>query len=54
VFQAFLTTFLINSCYKTPIKNLYELFASGIKLPYLSGYNFVFEIGDETEVSKIK
>ena len=32
VFQAFLTTFLIDSGYKTPIQNMNELFASGIKL----------------------
>ena len=38
VFQSFLTTFLIDSGYKTPIQNTDELFASGIKLahpPYL-------------------
>jgi len=32
VFQAFLTTFLIDSGYKTPIQNMDELFSSGIKL----------------------
>ena len=53
VFQAFLTTFLIDSGYKTPIKNMDELFASGIKLadPYNT---FILEIGDETEVSKVR
>jgi hypothetical protein len=51
VFQAFLTTFLIDSGYKTPIQNMDELFASGIKLadPYNT---FILEIGDEREVSK--
>jgi hypothetical protein len=34
VFQAFLTTFLIDSGYKTSIQNTDELFASGIKLAY--------------------
>jgi len=33
VFQAFLAI-LIDSGYKTPIHNMDELFASGIKLPY--------------------
>jgi len=54
VFQAFLTTFLIDSGYKTPIQNMDELFASGIKLFYPPDYNFIFEDGDETEMSKIQ
>jgi hypothetical protein len=49
VFQAFLTTFLIDSGYKTPIQNLDELFASGIKLAYRQQHNYIFTIGDETE-----
>jgi len=49
VFQAFLTSFLIDSGYKTPIQNMEELFASGIKLAYQTGQNFIFENGDETE-----
>ena len=53
VFQAFLTTFLIDSGYKTPIQNKDELFASGIKLSYPPGYSFIFENGNETEVSKV-
>jgi hypothetical protein len=53
VFQAFLTTFLIDSGYKTPIQNMDELFASGIKLAYLPNYGFIFDSGDETEASKI-
>jgi len=54
VFQAFLTTFLIDSGYKTPIQNMDELFASGIKLAYPTEYNLIVENGDETEVSKVK
>ena len=54
VFQAYLTTFLIDSGYKTPIQNMDELFASGIKLVYLPGFNIIFEIGDETEASKVE
>jgi hypothetical protein len=49
VFQAFLTTFLIDSGYKTPIQNLDELFASGIKLAYTQQNDFLFKIGDKTE-----
>jgi hypothetical protein len=52
VFQAFLTALLIDSGYKTPIQNMDELFASGIKLAYPKGYKFLFENGDETEASK--
>jgi hypothetical protein len=51
VFQAFLTTFLSDSGYKTPIQNKDELFASGIKLAYPQG-NII--IGDETEASNIR
>jgi len=54
VFQAILTKFLIDSGYKTPIQNMDELFASGMKLYYLSRYNFTFENGDETEVSHVQ
>jgi hypothetical protein len=53
VFQAFLTTFLINSGFKAPIQNMDELFASGIKLTFRSEYAKLFEIGDETEASKV-
>jgi hypothetical protein len=51
VFQAFLTTFLIDSGYKTPIQNMDELFISDIKLAYPQEYNFIFENGDEKERS---
>ena len=54
VFQAFLTMFLIESVYKTPIQNMDELFASGIKLAYPPEYNFIFENGNETEVLKVQ
>jgi hypothetical protein len=53
VFQAFLTTFLIDSGYKTPIQNIDELFASGIKLAYPESYNYIFKTGDDTEALKI-
>jgi len=49
VFQAFLTTFLIDSGYKPPIRNMDELFASGIKLSYSPNYNHIFKIADEKE-----
>ena len=54
VFQAFLTTFLVDSGYKTPIQNMDELFSSGIKFAYQPGYSFIFENGDETEASKVQ
>ena len=54
VFQAHLTTFLTDSGYETPIQNLDELLASGIKLAYPPGYNFIFENRDETEASKVQ
>ena len=52
VFQAFLTSFLIDSGYKIPIRNMEELFASGIKLAY-PDYSFIIERGEKTELSKI-
>jgi len=54
VFQTFLTTFLIDSGYKTPIRNMDELFASGVKLYYYPIHNFIFEVGNDTEISKIR
>jgi hypothetical protein len=54
VFQAFLTTFLIDSGYKTPIQNMDELFVSGIKLAYNPEYSSIFETGDKTEASNIQ
>ena len=54
VFQAFLTTFLIDSGYKTPIQNMNELFASGIKFAYFASKSYIFESGDETEASKVQ
>jgi len=54
VLQAFLTTFLIDSGYKTPIQNVDEMFASGIKLAYPTAYNIIVEEGDGTEKSKVE
>jgi len=53
VFQAFLTTFLIDSGYNTPIQNMDELFASDIKLAFPRHYSSIFRMGDETEASKV-
>jgi hypothetical protein len=52
VFQAFLTTFLIDSGYKTPIQNMDELFTSGTKLAYPPDYDYIFKYGDEKEALK--
>jgi len=54
VFQSFLTSFLIDSGYKTPIQNMDELFASGMKLAYRPEYSYIFEQGDETELTKVQ
>jgi len=54
VFQAFLTTFLIDSGYKTPIRNMDELFASGIKLAYYPSFSSFVKFGNETEASKVQ
>jgi hypothetical protein len=54
VFQSFLTTFLINSGYETPIQNMDELYTSGIKLAYPPGEHFIFENGDETVLPKVQ
>jgi hypothetical protein len=54
VFQAFLTSFLIDSGYKTPIQNMDELFDSGISLAYQPEYNSLFQNGDKTDFSKVK
>ena len=53
VFEAFLTTYLIDSGYKTPIQNMEELFASGTKFAYRPDFSSIFANGDETELSKI-
>jgi hypothetical protein len=53
VFRAFLTKFLIDSGYKTPIQNVDEMFASGIKLAFPEEYNGILEIGDEKEKSEV-
>jgi hypothetical protein len=54
VFQAFLTTFLIDSGYKKPIQTKDELYESGIKLYYQTDYSFIFENGDETEALEVR
>jgi hypothetical protein len=54
LFQAFLTKFLIDSGYKTPIQNMDELFISSIKLAYPKELNFIFENGDEKERSIVQ
>jgi len=54
VFQAFLTTFLIDSGYKTPIQNMDELFASSMKLAYILEMSDIFENGDEFEASIVQ
>jgi len=54
VFHSFLTSFLIDSLYKTPIQNIDELFASVIKLAYPPAYSYFFERGDETELTKLQ
>jgi hypothetical protein len=53
VFQAFLTTFLIDSGYKTPIQNMDELFASDIKFSFEKFHRHIFKIGDETKTFTI-
>jgi hypothetical protein len=54
VFQAFLTTFLIDSGYETPIQGIDELLASGIKLAYLPRNDIIFDVTDETEASIVR
>jgi len=54
VFQAFLTTFLIDSGYKPPIQNMDELFASGIMLTYIPEFSGILEVGEETELLKLR
>ena len=53
VFQAFLIKFLIDSGYKTPIKNMDELFDSGIKPAFPPFGNSFFQSVDETQFLKI-
>jgi hypothetical protein len=54
VFQAFLTTFLIDSGYKTPIQNKVDLYASGIKLVYEPEYIPLINISDEKETAIVQ
>jgi hypothetical protein len=54
VFQAFLTTYLVDSGYKTPIQSVDELFTSGMKLADGAWANSFFDISNETEVSNMR
>jgi hypothetical protein len=54
VFQAFLTTFLIDSGYKTPNQTLDEMFNSGIKLAHGTSHTGFFDDNEETKASKRK
>jgi hypothetical protein len=53
VIQAFLTQFLIESGYETPIQNMEELFASGFKFAYAPGQSYIFHKSFGTEASKV-
>jgi hypothetical protein len=53
-FQEFLTTFLIDSGYETPIQKIDELLASGIKLADRPRNDLIFDITDETEASIVR
>jgi hypothetical protein len=50
----FLTSFLVDSGYETPIQNLDELFASGIKVAFPPGDSSIFDISDEIVASNIQ
>ena len=43
---------LTDTDYKTPMQNMYDLFASAINLAYPPEYNFILETGEDTEASK--
>jgi len=53
VFQAFLTSFLTDSGYKTQIQTTDEMFASDIKFAYLSHVDVIIETAYETQASKL-
>jgi hypothetical protein len=53
-FQPLLTTFLIDSGYKTLNQSMDELLDSGIKLAYHLAHDYIFEHGEETETSKVR
>ena len=54
VFQAFLTSFLVDSGYKIRIQNLDELLDSGIKFAYSQNYNMFLETRGGTESLNIQ
>jgi hypothetical protein len=49
VFQEFLTTFIIDPGYKPPIRNMDEVFASGIKFAYPLEISDLYEIRSELD-----
>jgi hypothetical protein len=54
VFQVFLTTFIIDPGHKPPIRNLDELFASGIKFFYTLEFEDLFSNSVEKEESNVE
>jgi hypothetical protein len=53
VFQAFLTTFVVDSGYNKPFRNINEVSAAGISFIYSREFNFLFDY-DKTLVSKVE
>jgi hypothetical protein len=53
VFQAFLTTFLVDSGYETPIQTFDELFSSKIKLGNHTNYGLFLGNRDDNELAKL-
>jgi hypothetical protein len=54
VFQGFLTTFIIDPGYKPPIRNMDEVFASGIKFSYPPEHSDFFEKANQMELLKLQ
>ena len=54
VFQGYLTTFLIDPGHKPAIRNMDELFASGIKFFYTPGFTELFSNSAEKEESNVE
>jgi hypothetical protein len=54
VIQTFLTTFLVDSGYKTPIQNMDKLFASDIKRGYSADDSSILEFVEETDASNVE
>jgi hypothetical protein len=53
IVQTFLTTFLIDSGYETPIQSMDELFASGITLAHMQGHDYIFQNNDENGAMEV-